>query len=378
MLNNTIFISKETSKLVLNNIILGKKINYEKLNLKKQKSKIEKIKKEYNNYKLNSDINNYNLKFHFFWKKVSNYYKLGKIEFKGREQSGKDKFTNILFYEFGQLLGFNPSLLTLLVYHKEIKSIYKFQNFFKKLKLLNEIENLDFNDRKIILEILRKKKINIITPLCPDYEHVKISHNLYKYTFNKLNTGVGLIAKRLIKIIDKFHKIFRSEKIKFNHYLFYGDFEAYSKENCERLKITEKQFIKNLNLSVKNLEKETKNIKVGLLVKTLSNKKKWLKICEKNYKKLLKKYNSDKYFKLEINDIASSRSLLYSNWYTKVDPKDYYKIVLNQGAEYTSMGDIFENKFENFLIFGLDHYKMKKFYSINKSLAVIYGKPNYE
>ena len=42
------------------------------------------------------------------------------------------------------------------------------------------------------------------------------------------------------------------------------------------------------------------------------------------------------------------------------------------------MGDIFKNKFENFLIFGLDHYKMKKFYRINKSLAVIYGKPNYE
>ena len=36
-----------------------------------------------------------------------------------------------------------------------------------------------------------KKKINIITPLCPDYEHVKVSHNLYKYTFNKLNTGVA-------------------------------------------------------------------------------------------------------------------------------------------------------------------------------------------
>ena len=111
MLNNTIFISQETSKVVLNNKILGKKINYEKKNLKKQKSKIEKIKKEYNNYKLNSDINNYNLKFHFL-EKVSSYYKLGKIEFKGRDQTGKDKFTNILFYEFGQLLGFNPSLLT--------------------------------------------------------------------------------------------------------------------------------------------------------------------------------------------------------------------------------------------------------------------------
>ena len=158
MLNNTIFISKETSKLVLNNIVAGKKINYEKLNLKKQKDKVEKIKKEYNDYKLSSNNNRYNLKFHFFWQKVSNYYKLGKIEFKEREQTGKNKFINILFYEFGQLLGFNPSLLTLLIYHKEIKSIYKFQNFFRKIKILNEIESLDFNDRKIILDILKKKK----------------------------------------------------------------------------------------------------------------------------------------------------------------------------------------------------------------------------
>ena len=70
--------------------------------------------------------------------------------------------------------------------------------------------------------------------------------------------------------------------------------------------------------------------------------------------------------------------MLYSNWYTKIEPKNYYKIVLHQGSEYSTMGDIFNSKFKNPIVFGLDHFKMKKFYSLNKPISVIYGKPNYE
>jgi len=379
MLEKKIYISKDISKIILNSIISGKKINYKKYKLEKERKKIQILKKEYVKIKKKNKKNTLNLKFEYFWDIVKKSYSASEIVFKQRSQSGKNKFKNILFYEFGQLLGYNPSLLTLLIFDKEIKLIYKFKNFFKKLKELNEIENLDADDKKLIIGSLLKGKVEIITPLCPDYEHVKISHNLYKYTFNKLNTGIGLIAKRLIKIIDKFQSIFVSEGIEIKYYVYYGDFEAFSKENCERLKIDEINFISNLKESRKNLkEKINKMNKVGLLVNSLTSKKKWLKLCEKNYKILVKKYNSDKFFKNEINEIANSRSLLYSNWYTKIEPKNYYKIVLHQGSEYSTMGDIFNSKFKNPIVFGLDHFKMKKFYSLNKPISVIYGKPNYE
>ena len=60
------------------------------------------------------------------------------------------------------------------------------------------MEELNNAEKIQLLDILIKKNVSLITPLCPDYEHVKIGEGLYKYTFNKLGDGLGLIGKRLI------------------------------------------------------------------------------------------------------------------------------------------------------------------------------------
>ena len=55
----------------------------------------------------------------------------------------------------------------------------------------------------------------------------------------------------------------------------------------------------------------------------------------------------------------------------------YTQILLEQGAEYTSMGDIFAKNLDNPVIIGLDHPKMKQFYNLNHPVCVIYGLKNY-
>ena len=55
----------------------------------------------------------------------------------------------------------------------------------------------------------------------------------------------------------------------------------------------------------------------------------------------------------------------------------YTQILLEQGAEYTSMGDIFAKNLDNPVIIGLDHPKMKQFYNLNNPVCVIYGLKNY-
>ena len=250
--------------------------------------------------------------------------------------------------------------------------------FFEDLQKLGELENIGTGQRVRILNAINNGKITIITPLCPDYEHVRLALGLYKYTFNKLNDGFGLIGKRLIKIIHNLHQLLKKNNIKFKHYLYYGDFEAYSENICQRLKITENQFLDKLEISSKKMSKQMINsAKVGLLVRELSKKKLWLKMCKKNEEKIKKKYQKDINFKKLINEIASSRSALYSSWFNNMSENDYINIVIQQGAEYTSMGDLFIEKFENPIILGLDHPKMGNFYNINKELAVVYGKPKY-
>ena len=78
-----------------------------------------------------------------------------------------------------------------------------------------------------------------------------------------------------------------------------------------------------------------------------------------------------------IEEIVRSRAMLYSSWFPNLNKENYNKLVVKQGAEYTSMGDLFKKKFKNPIVLGLDHPKMKKFYNINSKITVIYGKPRY-
>ena len=93
-------------------------------------------------------------------------------------------------------------------------------------------------------------------------------------------------------------------------------------------------------------------------------------------KKIEDKYNKDIKFKILLNEITASRTELYSFSFHVIE-MDYVDLVMQQGAEYTSMGDIFKKKFKNPLVLGLDHPKMADFYSLNIDIPVIYGKPKY-
>ena len=53
--------------------------------------------------------------------------------------------------------------------------------------------------------------------------------------------------------------------------------------------------------------------------------------------------------------------MLYSSWFPKFNKKQHKNLVIKQGAEYASMGDLFSKKIKNPLVLGLDHPKIKKF-----------------
>ena len=371
------YINSETSKHILNNIIKQKRINFQEHDLKKYKKEIQKLKKDYESIsEKNSSDSKY--KYFFFWELIRNKYGIKKITLKERNQKKKSDKVNIEFSIFGKILGYNPSLLSMLIFEKEFKLLIKTHKFFEEIEEVFELESIRAKVKLSIVKSILKGELEIITPLCPDYEHINLGMGLYKYTFNKLNDGLGLIGKRLIKIINNFHGVLSKHKIKFKHYLYYGDFESYSEAIQKRLNISEDEFIKKLKKSSVNMKNKINNIaKVDLLVKKLSKKNIWLNKCRSNQKLIKEKYNKDIKFKILINEISSSRTELYSSWFPDKKEKDYIELVMQQGAEYTSMGDIFKKKFNNPLVLGLDHPKMADFYSLNVDIPVIYGKPKY-
>ena len=115
-------------------------------------------------------------------------------------------------------------------------------NFFESLQNKIDLENISTTERINFINLLEKKELNLVTPLCPDYEHVKIGNNLYKYTFKKLGNGLGMMGIRFQSIYSDLLKLFTKEKTKLNIHLLYGDFEGFNTLNCKRLKETEASF----------------------------------------------------------------------------------------------------------------------------------------
>ena len=158
-----------------------------------------------------------------------------KINIVKRAQNKKEQKFNIIYSDFANVLGGLPSLLTLLIFSREIKNLIKYEDFFRNLQISGDFDNISSVQKISFIKNIQKGKICIITPLCPDYEHVYIGMGLYKYTFNKLNNGLGLIGKRLVKIIKNINKLLNKHDILFEHLAYYGDFEAYSDQICKKV-----------------------------------------------------------------------------------------------------------------------------------------------
>ncbi len=376
-LNEDIFIDSITSKTVLNSIIKKEKISFKKLKIDKIKKHINNLKKEYLELEKENKITSLKYKNYIFWELVKKKYSQNIIKITNRNQKKFEK-VNIVFADIGTSVGYNPSLLSLLIYSKEIKNLLYYNDFFKELQKNGELENISIKKKISIINKIKRGKLKLVTPLCPDYEHVKIAFGLYKYTFNKLNEDLGLIGKRLIKIIDKIHKIFVKYNISFNHELYYGDFEAFSKDILDRTKETEESFMNKVKKSSKKMNKViNKNTRSFLFVKKFTNKLKFNELCRKNEIRIINKMKTDINLRKNISEITASRSALYSSWFPEYSEKDYEKLLIKQGAEYLTMGQIFNSKFKNFFILGLDHPKMGFFYNLFDEIISIYGKPKY-
>ena len=75
-LNSDIYINSETSKIVLNSIIEGKKINFKKLKIELLKKDVNNLKKQYLDIKNNNHYDNkdFGYRYFLFWELVKKKY----------------------------------------------------------------------------------------------------------------------------------------------------------------------------------------------------------------------------------------------------------------------------------------------------------------
>lgn len=265
--------------------------------------------------------------------------------------------------------------------NQKINFIKNFKNLVTKCKFqklsLKEIENLHY-----FFEIIKRKKqtLYIVTPCCPDYSKVKIG-NRYDFTFKTIESGIGLVAKRLEINIKQIHEFLKFYGINFKHIITIGDFEAYSEKNLNKLNLTKTEFLKKTRINQKKIEKKFKDkrcLTKKMFSEIFGNEKKWKKNLNKFYT-LIKNGN---YGQSGVNDkifmeIVKSRISLYKKWYGDCHLKKYREILENQAAEYATMGYLIKKKFKYSLVLGADHYRMSPFYLLSANIPVLYLKKNY-
>ena len=257
---------------------------------------------------------------------------------------------------------------------KNIQDFFDYAN----IKYPN-LENL-----KCFVQTIKKSKnqmLTLFTPCCPDYSYEILGKNKYSFNFKKLNSGYGLVNKRLKREIKKIHDYFKSEKIRFRHIIAFGDFEAFSQKNLDKVNLSKEEFLLKLKKSQKKLRNKFKNCKTDkLFTDYFGGEKIWEKKRKFFYNKLVQKnyfgksnLNEDK-----LNLILQARLKLYKKWYLNVPNVDFSNVLMNQAAEYATMGHLLKKKFKNVLIIGADHEVMGNFYKISCNISYLYIKKNYE
>ena len=268
-----------------------------------------------------------------------------------------------------------------IVFLNDFKQILKSCNFKKpSLKSLESFANLVHKIKR------NNKTLHIFTPACPDYSTV-YEGKMYRYTFDNIGNNIGLVAERLKKDIVKIHNFFHNHNIKFKHIISVGDFEAFSKTNQKRLKLSEKEYLKKINVNQQEIIKNFKYKNCSLdkvFTDYFSGKSQWQRLINK-YTKILKdeEYGNSDLNRQKFEQILRSRIPLYRKWYGDIGMGGYSKILINQAAEYASMGHLISKKYANVIILGADHFKMSPFYCIGEkksatqSLPVFYLRKNY-
>lgn len=224
---------------------------------------------------------------------------------------------------------------------------------------------------------LSKKEVILTGAFCPDYSFVETGDPMipYKYTFEGVANGVGLVAQQFVRVLPFVVKFMEKWQIRFRVKLSIGDFEANSPEILRRVGLDREGFILKCMNSLQSFREALPSIPMELCLfeKEWANGR-WNRYVKDAYRRMssddfgdIKKHTGKEPFGEVVKFIARSSRNFYHNWYNReMGEPELIDIVLHQGAEYAAMGRILAEDFGQQPIIQIagDRPKMQAFNSM--------------
>ena len=235
---------------------------------------------------------------------------------------------------------------------------------------------------------LAGEEIVIGGAFCPDYAYVRTGNpdHPYKYTFDGVGEGIGLVAQQFARIVPAVSEFLRGLEIRHRFVLGIGDFEAHDQGILESVGVGEAEFYRRCEASLAAFGAEIP-ADVPLA----------LEMCWRDRAgDRLRRYSEPATARMLDGDFGSMPEVFadweaivarippqyrsfYENWFKReMTDRELMEVILRQAGEYAALAQIAREDFgENLLMLAGDRPEMNKFNCFPAPIATLCAKRAY-
>jgi hypothetical protein len=241
---------------------------------------------------------------------------------------------------------------------------------------------------RVIREGQQGQIITLVGAFCPDYayEHTNNPHVPYRYTFDGVGEGVGLVAKQFARIVPELSRLLRFLGILHHFVIGIGDFEADSESCLERVKLDRQEFIRRCQCSL-NAFRQLMPPELPLTLELFGEERsngRFRRYAQEATERMIA---GDFGRMREVHDdldevlqrIPSQYRTFYERWHgVTMDDEAVRRIVFSQGGEYSGVARIYDEDFgSNVIMLAGDRPEMNRFNAFFAMQPVLCAKRAY-
>lgn len=187
---------------------------------------------------------------------------------------------------------------------------------------------------------------------CPDYAYEETGdpNQPYRYTFDSLGEGIGLVAQQFVRVLPRLIKFLQARGINVRAILDIGDFEANSTDTLNRVGVDKAEFHRRCRASVaairaqldELLGEDAELVEVGMYEERVGAQQ--LALAQANCVEMLRRDDYGLMGTLYkdpaalLQQIANDGAKFYRRWYSAdLTDAEVIERVICQGSEYGAM-----------------------------------------